>query len=300
MRVLYWLFSAFAWFVSILPGFMLYALSAFAYFILNYVAGYRKAIIRENLRNSFPELPENEIAMVTRQYYQHLADLIIEVLKTPGLSAKQIKSRFRFVNPEVLEEIKAQGKSVIILTAHLGNWEWLGPGLQLNFSEFSGYAVVKPLSNKYFDKYVNDLRRLHKKDSIIPFKQTLRYMIKNKDQSTLTLIAADQTPHRSEITFNANFLNRQTPYFTGFERIAKMLDQAVVFTNVYRTKRGHYEVEFHLISDNPNDTAEFEITLEYIRLLEEAIRQRPYNWLWSHRRWKYAPKTEQQKNPSKT
>jgi Kdo2-lipid IVA lauroyltransferase/acyltransferase len=293
MRVIYWLFSAFAWFVSILPGFMLYALSAFAYFILNYLIGYRKAIIRENLRNSFPELTEKEIAAITRTYYQHLADLVIEVIKTPGLRAEQIKNRIRFVNPEVLEKMKAQGNTPIILTAHLGNWEWLGPGLQLNFPDFSGFAVVKPLSNKYFDKYINDLRRLHTNDSIIPFKQTLRYMIKNKDKLALTLIAADQTPHRSEITFHANFLNRETPYFTGFERIAKMLNQAVVFTNVYRIQRGHYEVVFHLITDNPNDTAEFEITLEYIRLLEKSIRERPYNWLWSHRRWKYAPKEDQ-------
>jgi Kdo2-lipid IVA lauroyltransferase/acyltransferase len=298
MRILYWLFSGFAWLVSFLPGFLLYALSGFASFVLNYVITYRKQIIKDNLRNSFPDFSEKKISAITRTYYQHLADLVIEVIKTPGLSADQIKSRFTFLNPELLHNIREKGKSVIILTAHLGNWEWLGPGLQLSFPGFSGHAVVKPLSNPYFNQYISDLRRLHKKDSLIPFKQTLRYMIKNKDKATLTLFAADQTPHRSEIGFHAYFLNRQTPYFTGFEKIAKMLDQVVVFTNVYRTRRGHYEVEFHLITDRPNETAEFEITLEYVRLLEKAIRERPYNWLWSHRRWKYAPKPDQQEKPS--
>ncbi|MBE0662935.1 MAG: lysophospholipid acyltransferase family protein [Bacteroidales bacterium] len=296
MRILYWLFSGFAWLVSILPGFLLYTLSGFACFVLNNVVAYRKQIIKDNLRKSFPEYSEREISAITRTYYQHLADLVIEVIKTPGLSADQIKSRFTFLNPEVLHNIKEKGKSVILLTAHLGNWEWLGPGIQLNFPEYTGFAVIKPLSNPFFDKYINDLRRLHTNDSIIPFKQTLRYMIRNKDKLTLTLFAADQTPHKSEIGFQTYFLNRQTPYFTGFEKIAKMLDQAVVFANVYRTRRGHYEVEFQLISERPAETGEYEITLKYVRLLEKAIRERPYNWLWSHRRWKYAPKPESVKS----
>lgn len=284
--------------VSILPGFLLYALSGFTCFVLNYVISYRKKIVKDNLRNSFPEFSEKEITVITRTYYQHLADLIIEVIKTPGLSAEKIKSRFTFLNPDLLNNIREKGKSVIILTAHFGNWEWLGPVLQLNFPGFSCQAVVKPLSNPYFNKYISNIRSLHLKGSLIPSKQTLRYMFKNKDKPTLTFFAADQTPHRSEINFNAYFLNRQTPFYTGFERIAKKLDQAVVFTNVYRTRRGHYEVEFHLITEHPKETETFEITLEYVRLLEEAIRKRPYNWLWSHRRWKYALKPNQQEKPS--
>lgn len=289
MRVLYLIFSGFAWLVSKLPGGALYRLSAFFYFILNYLVRYRKKVIFDNLRKSFPELDDKEVSAISRQYYSHLADLVLEVIKTPGLSADEIRNRFEFKNPELLKKISDSGKSVILLTGHLGNWEWLGPGLQLNFPEFSGHAVVKPISNPYFHKYMSDLRKLHKKDSLIPFKQTLRYMINNKNRKTLTLIAADQTPHRTEISFTAPFLNRQTPFFTGFEKIAKMLDQAVVFTNLYRTGRGHYQVEFHLITDNPKTTKQHEISLEFTRLLEQSIRERPYNWLWSHRRWKYAP-----------
>lgn len=298
MRIIFWLFSGLAWLVSILPSAFLYALSGFAYVIIHYIVRYRKKIIKQNLRNSFPEFSDKQIASITRKYYQHLSDLVLEVLKTPGLSADEIKNRFTFKNPEVLKKIHKSGKSVIILTAHLGNWEWFGPGLLLNFPGFDGFAVVKPLSNPYFNKYMSDLRRLHKKDSLIPFKQTLRYMIKNKEKIALSIIAADQTPHRSEISFNTCFLNQQTPFFTGFEKISKMLDQALVFANLYRTKRGYYEVEFHLITEDPRVSDEREIILEYIRLLEQAIRKRPYNWLWSHRRWKYAPKEEKQEKPS--
>lgn len=298
MRIVFWLFSGFAWLVSKMPAKVLYALSAFFYFVLNNIIGYRKKVIYENLRKSFPEHSEREISTIIRKYYQHLADLVLEVIKTPGLSAGEIRSRFHFVNPEVLHNIKKSGKSVIILTGHLGNWEWLGPGFQLNFTDFSGFAVIKPLSNPYFEEYLSNLRTIHKPDGLIPFKQTLRYMIKNKDQLTLTIFAADQTPHRSRINFTTPFLNRETPFFTGFEKIAKILDQVVVFSDVYRIKRGHYEVEFHLLTDQPKATADGEITLEYVRLLEQAIRKRPYNWLWSHRRWKYAPKDNHKEKTS--
>lgn len=290
MRIVFALFSGFAWLVSKMPDKVLYGLSGFACFILSHVAGYRKTIIRNNLKNSFPDFSEQKISDIIRDYYRHFADIFVEVIKTPGLTADEIKGRISFVNPETMHALSRKKQSVIVLTGHLGNWEWLGPGLQLNFPDFEGFAVVKPLSNPYFDKYISDLRRLHKKDSLIPFKQTLRYMINNKSKQALTLIAADQTPHRSEISFNARFLNQTTPFFTGFERIAKMLDQAVVFIDLYRTRRGHYQAEFHLITEKPKETEDLFITNEYIRLLEQAIHKRPYNWLWSHRRWKYAPK----------
>ena len=296
MRIGFRIFSGFAWLVSKLPDTMLYGLSGFLYFLLRYVSGYRNKIIRENLTKCFPEFSQKKINAIITEYYQHMADLIIEVMKTPGFSADQIKNRFSFKNAELIYKLQESGRSFILLTGHLGNWEWLGPGMQLNFPAFSGYAVVKPIKNPDFHKYMSDLRRIHKSDSLIPYKQTLRFMIRNKDKLTLTLFAADQTPHKGGIKFNAYFFNRLTPFFTGFESIARMLDEAVVFADVYRTRRGHYEVEFRLITDTPKSIAENEITLEFIRLLEEAIRKRPYNWLWSHRRWKHAPKVDQQEN----
>jgi Kdo2-lipid IVA lauroyltransferase/acyltransferase len=296
MQFVYGLFSGLAWLISKMPDRGLYALAGFFAFVMQHLVRYRREIIRDNLKKCFPEFTDIEIKEIANVYYKHMAVLVIEVMKTPGLKADEIKSRFYFKNPEVLHDLEKSGKSVIILTGHLGNWEWLGPGFYLNFPDFSSYAVVKPISDPFFHQYMSNLRMLHNKNTLIPFKQTLRYMIKNQDKHTLTLFAADQTPHRSEIKFKTQFLNQITPFFTGFEKIAKMLDQAVVFTNLYRTKRGYYEVEFHLITDDPKSSGELEITHEFVRLLEKSIRQRPYNWLWSHRRWKYALKEDRTEN----
>lgn len=293
MRFAFAFFSCFAWFVTKMPDSVLYGLSGIARIVLSKVVGYRKDVIRNNLKKSFPEFSENEINRTMREFYKHFADIFVEVIKTPGLTADQIKERFSFVNSEVIRDVSKMKRSVIILTGHLGNWEWLGPGLVYKFPDLECFAVVKPLSNPYFEKYMSDLRCLHQKDSLIPFKQTLRYMINNNKRHTLTLFAADQTPHRSEINFNTRFLNQTTPFFTGFEKIAKMLNQPVVFLDLYRTRRGHYQVEFHLITDKPAETPDLYITNEYTRLLEQTIRKRPYNWLWSHRRWKYAPKEDE-------
>ncbi len=279
---------AIAWLVSKMPDWMLYVLSKKLYLFLFYFPGYRRKIVRENLLKSFPEYERKQIRSIEKSFYRHLCDVIVEVIKTPGLKPDQIKKRYHFVNPEVINNHRSKGKSVIILTGHFGNWEWSGPGFLFNFPGINAFVVVKSLSSKFFDKYLNDMRMLYKRDVIIPFRQTLRYMIKNNENCAFTLFAADQTPHRNEITFSAKFLNQNTPFFTGYERIAKTLGQAVIFMEMYRVRRGYYEAVFHPISENPHETPPLEITNTYIRLLEDAIKRRPENWLWSHRRWKYA------------
>ncbi|MDP2424028.1 MAG: lysophospholipid acyltransferase family protein [Bacteroidales bacterium] len=288
MKIIHRMFSAVAWLVSKMPDWMLYFVSLKLYFLLSYLLAYRKNVVKENLTKCFPHYDNKQIHLISKSFYKHLCDVIVEVIKTPGLSREQIKSRYHFKNPEVLNALQSKNKSTIIVTGHLGNWEWMGPGMLLNFPGLDGYVVVKPLSDPFFDDYLNNMRMLQKSDVIIPFKQTLRYMIRNKDKTTFTLFAADQTPHRDELKFSAQFLNRPTPFFTGFEKIAKALDQAVIFMDMYRVRRGYYEAVFYPITENPGQTADYEITNAFVRLLEEAIERRPENWMWSHRRWKYA------------
>jgi KDO2-lipid IV(A) lauroyltransferase len=112
-------------------------------------------------------------------------------------------------------------------------------------------------------------------------------LVKNKNYVFLTLIASDQTPTRSEIEYWTTFLNQDTPVFLGTEKISKTLDMAVLFFNIQRKKRGHYEIDISVLTENTKSTAEFEITEMHVRALEKAIIEHPDNWLWSHRRWKH-------------
>jgi len=254
--------------------------------MLRDILRYRRKIVYDNLGNSFPEKSETEIRKIANRFYQNLADVILETIKQENLSPHQYRKRFRFSNAEVYENILSKGKSVIVGIGHCGNWEWMGNALGL-IIPVKGYAVVKPLSDPRFDNYITSLRNKTCDDSVIPFKEVFRTLVRLKNQRTITVFAADQTPTRGEINYWTEFLNQDTPFFLGIEKIAKSLDSGVVFLDLQRTGRGYYEGDFQLITDEPKNTKEFEITEKYVYLLQKAIRRHPDNWLWSHRRWKH-------------
>lgn len=293
MKVVYYLFKLFAALISLLPFGLLYFFSDILAFKLQYIFRYRRKVIFQNLHNSFPEKTDREINRIARRYYRNLSDVIFEVIKSNRLTRKQLAERMKFRNPRILNDLAEQGKSGIIAVGHCGNWEWMPKVLEHN-SDYRIFGVVKPLSNQDFDEYIT---RLRKKDTVrngelIPFKSTFRTLVKFRNELILTVMAADQTPTRSEIQHWVTFLNQDTPVFLGIERISKALDHAVLYFDIQRVKRGQYEITIHEIALEPKETREFEIVGNYMSMLENSIRQNPDNWLWSHRRWKHKKQIE--------
>lgn len=287
MRISYYAFYAFAWLISLMPFRLMYRLSDLIFFLLYYVFRYRVEITRRNLRNSFPGKEEKWIRQTSKKFYRNLADIILEDIKVLTIKQKVLAKHYRYVNTEIIDEFYRQNKSVIIAIGHTGNWEWLGNTLGPAYAHMKGFAIVKPLNNPYFDSFMNGLRNRFIKNSIIYMKDTLRVMVKRKNQASLYVFAADQTPSNPKTAHWEIFMNQDTPFYTGIEKIARTLDLAVIFIDLYREKRGYYTGEISLITDSAKTTKENEITTSYIRILEEAIRKRPDNWLWSHRRWKH-------------
>jgi KDO2-lipid IV(A) lauroyltransferase len=292
MAIVYYIFTALVWLLSKLPLSVLYIKSDVLAFILYRIAGYRKKVVRENLKNAFPDKTPAERKSIEKQYYRNLADIIIEVIKWRSISREELLKRFRFENMELFHDAFKRGQGIIIAIGHCGNWEWMGTTLGL-ISDKKGYAVVKPLSDPRFNKYMMKLRHRLNPDSTIPFKETFRRMlVTKKKELTFNVFAADQTPTRDEINYWTDFMNQDTGFFLGIEKIARSLDFTVLFVDIVREKRGYYKGVMSLISDAPSETAEYEITEGYVKSLETAIRNNPSNWLWSHRRWKHQRNSE--------
>ena len=287
MRISYYIFYAFAWLISLLPFWLLHGFADFIYVMLYHVFGYRKKVTQTNLRNAFPDKDEKWISKTTRIFYRNLADIILEDIKVLTISQKKLAKRYRYVNTGIMEDILRSNKSVILACGHCGNWEWMGNTLAPMYRQYKGYAIVKPLENQYFDGFMNGLRNRYIDDSIIYMKDTLRAIVKQKDQVAIYAFAADQTPSNPQAAYWGNFMNQDTPFYLGVEKIARTLDLAVIFIDLYREKRGYYVGEISLICDAAKSTKEGEITEAYIQKLEEAIRRHPGIWLWSHRRWKH-------------
>ena len=277
----------FIWLISLLPLRVLYLFSNFIYFVLYYIVGYRRIVVETNLRNSFPEKSDEEIFRIRRKFYHHFCDLSVETFKLLNMSEKSIKKRCKYNNAEIVDKYFDEGKNVMVVLGHYGNWEWLSCfSLWNNKPVF--LPIYKPLHNKVMDKMYYKIRSSF---GALPLAKndTLRTMIKYRKEGkpTLTCFIADQTPNRQNLNYWTEFLNQDTPVLVGTGRIAKKLGQAVVFAHMKKIKRGYYEVDMYPICEDPENTDEKEITERHTRELEKIIRETPQYWLWSHKRWKH-------------
>ncbi|MFC2080178.1 lysophospholipid acyltransferase family protein [Bacteroidota bacterium] len=269
-----------------MPKSILYLNADVLSFILHYIARYRKNVIRNNLRSSFPKASEKEIKTLIRKFYKHLADVIVENGVIQFYSKKRLQKMFSFSNPEVINKYYEQGRDIILITGHYNNWEWSAT-LSYTFDHLV-VIVYRPLTNKYFNRKINNSRTRFGA-AVVPMGNIGRALFEYKDQGipTLTGMAGDQRPGWRNVQYWTEFLGQKTAVLTGSEKLAKKIDAVVVFMKVRRKSRGVYSAEIELITDKPKETEPNEITEKQAKILEKLILEEPANWLWSHRRWKF-------------
>ncbi len=282
--VIYYFVAPLIYLVSYLPFWWLYRLSDGLFVVLYYLVGYRRKVVGKNLQNAFPEKSEADRKAIERKYYRYLCDLIVETIKSLSITPKALRKRLTFKNFEIFQAYYDQKRSIIIAMGHWGNWELGGARFAIE-PVHKLYVIYHPLQNEYFDKLVFKMRsRLG--NGLYPMAQAIRGMIRDKAELNATAFIADQTPSPSD-AFWMEFLNQDTPVFTGTGKIANKMDYPVVYAGVRRLKRGYYEINLEDLVPNPTALNPFEIVELFTRRLEEDIREMPETWLWSHRRWKH-------------
>jgi Kdo2-lipid IVA lauroyltransferase/acyltransferase len=283
----YYIFYGINWIITLLPLRILYISSDLLFLLLYYFPSYRKKIVAENLRNSFPEKSEKEIAIISRKFYRHLADLFIETLKLTHFSNKEINKRFRINNPELFEHLYNSGLDVAVAYSHYNNWEWLSAFLP-KYTKYRCIGVYKPLQNKMFNNFINN-NRIKYKGELAPMKMVVRRIVENRNNNIRGLYGfmSDQTPAKTLIEYYTDFLNQETPVFLGIEKIAAKYNMAIVFLNIQKVRRGYYDLTIELLFENSRDLPKYLVTNTHVKRLEEVIREKPEYWLWTHRRWKY-------------
>jgi Kdo2-lipid IVA lauroyltransferase/acyltransferase len=282
----FYIFYGMNWIITLLPLNILYLFSDVLFFILYYFPSYRRDVVAENLRNSFPEKPSEELDLIEKKFYRHLADLFIETLKLTHLSRKEITKRCTITNPELLQILYDSGRDLVAVHSHYNNWEWL-TCLPL-YTRYRIIGIYKPLQNKQFNRFLNGLRLRYNAGST-PMKSIVREIIDNRKKNIRVLygLVTDQTPAKSEIRYWTDFLNQETPVFLGPEKIAAKYDMSVIFFNVQKVKRGYYNLTLELLFENTRGISEYQVTETHVKRLEELIRKKPEYWIWTHRRWKY-------------
>lgn len=266
----------------------MYLRSDFYCFVLYHIARYRRNVVRDNLLKSFPEKPLKEIKDIEKKFYHDLCDVFVEAFKLRKLTVEELKDSITVTNPELLESLYGKGRSIILATQHSGNWEWFC-NIMGQLMPYKTYAVYKKLTNRYFDQLIYDLRTNHSdnREMMIENKQAKTAFAALKGQPSSVLFLGDQSPKGDAKDYWTDFLHRDTCWYTGIEKLARRYDLGVVYFEMSREQRGHYNVTYHLIAEDPKQCEEGFILEQYVRHVERFIQTHPDNWLWSHRRWKH-------------
>lgn len=281
----------FLWLISILPFRILYLFSDFIFVIIYHIVGYRKKVVFDNLKLCFPNKSEKELKHISKKFYHHFCDMMLESIKSLTISEAEMKKRFTFNNIEEIQQHENNNRSIVLMCGHYGNFEWIF--ILQKHMKGKGYAVYKPLANKYFDALIKRIRAKYN-SYLITTKETIPTLIKAKRNGELTIngFAADQSPKFNKAFHWNTFMGINVPIHTGAEMLAKKLDMAVVFFAVKKIKRGYYETTFKTITTTPKTYENYEITDMYLKLVEQQIIEAPEYYLWTHKRWKHRDKQE--------
>ena len=278
---------------AFLPLRVLYVFSDILYVLTYHIVRYRRKMVRKNLINSFPEKTKHEIVNIEKQFYHHFCDYFFETIKLLHISDEEMRRRMEFHGHEALGEVMKDNRSCILYLGHYGNWEWVTSiGLHLP-EEMVKAQIYQLISSKSFDEIFKKIRTRFNSLNI-ERKETMRTIIKlrNEEQQVIYGFISDQRPPRYYDQYWTTFLNQDSLFLTGTERIARQAKYAVAYLDVQKTKRGHYKGTFSVISPDASQEPELAITEMYVRKLEKTILRNPAYYLWSHNRWKFAKKRE--------
>ena len=284
---MYYLVYGVLWLFSLLPMWVHYVIADGIYLIVYRLVGYRKKLVRKNLTDSFPEKTAEELQTIEKGFYHWFCDYLVETIKMMTISEKNLKRRMVFKGVEGADEVLESGQSIALYLGHYCNWEWVtSMPLWITPKAHCG-QIYHVLENAAFDKLFLKLRERWGAESI-PMAETLRRVATYRKQGQPIMIGyiSDQVPFWNNIHHWLNFLNHDTPVLTGTERLARGAGHAIFYLDMHRVRRGYYEATLKLITRDPKQTKDYELTDAYFRMLEESIRRDPVCYLWTHNRWK--------------
>ena len=268
--------------LSYLPYSVIYKLSDVLYLIFYYLIDYRKKIVTKNISNSFPDLDSTAKKKVTKLFYKHLCDIMVESIKSFTISKKQLSKRFVITNPEIIDAFAVKNQSVIVVGGHYNNWEMFAQATPL-FHQQNCLGIYKPLSNKFYNNKMLQSRQQFG-FTMYSMDETLKCF---KEKSIKSIFfASDQSPSNYKNVLWTNFLNQETAVQSGVERLSKLYNYPIFTYHITKIKRGYYQAKYELLTDQPRAFKHGEISSLFTFKIQEMILENPQFWLWSHKRWK--------------
>lgn len=274
------------YFISKLPLRILYIFSDVMFFLNYYLVGYRKAVITQNLRNSFPEKSEEEIRKIRKAFYRNFSDYLVETIKSFSISETESRVRMQHINQDVFHDIQKEGKNIILLAGHVFNWEWIN-ALARIVPQKHCHPVYRKVNSDFWENQMKKVRNKFGNEALEANEVILNIFRNKNDGDSIYMFVADQTPHSSHVNYGLEFLNQRTPVFIGYDKLATRMDLAFIYCEMKKVKRGYYQVNYYRIYPDNEKFVEHEVVKKFHKMLENTLQKHPDNYLWSHRKWKY-------------
>lgn len=281
---MYYIIYPLFYLLSLLPWSVMYFIGDGIYVLIYYVLGYRKKVVLNNLKIAFPEKTQSERNRIAKDFYHNFVDTFMETIKLISISPKEFDKRCT-IDATLLNELQATGQDIQLHTGHFFNWEFVNLGVAKNYKgRFIG--VFMPLSNQAFNQLILKMRGQF--GTILVGVPEFRNSFHNytKEQYALGLVA-DQKPSNPSKAYWVPFFGKLTPFYAGPEKGAVRMNTAVVMLNFYKVKRGYYKIDYSVLTTTPKELPAGTITKKLIEYIEQCVRERPSNYLWSHKRFKF-------------
>jgi KDO2-lipid IV(A) lauroyltransferase len=268
------------------------AFGLFAYRIL----GFRRRIVRENLRNAFPNESADRLEDIAMEVYRNVATSLCELLWFRNLTPEALDDLVELNDVGLLRSMHARGKGIVIVTAHLGNWEFISPAVFLK-TGIQVHALYKPQSNIFIDKQIAEWRtRFGSK--IVPMGLGVREILRALQEGDAVLVAADQSAPVESI--HMEFFGRLVPVFQGPAAFSLKAGAPMISVFAIRRPDGRYLLRCKEVPTNDlsySDEGIRDLTQRHLELTEAVIKEYPGQWMWTHRRWKHAKDVREEGKP---
>lgn len=278
--------------LSLLPLWLLYLLSDLAYVLVYHIAGYRRAVVMDNLMHAFPDKSDAERKRIMKAFYRSFCDQWIELLKLISISPRQLNRRVTG-SWQLMSQLKNEGRDVYIMLGHTFNWEWVNVSCQLNSPQQIA-GVYMPTENPAMDRLIN-YARTRGGGWLISMKAKKGFQRLQGIPHGVGLIA-DQNPSNLNGAMWLPFMHREAPFFKGPEQLAVRAKAAVVFVGIKKVKRGHYHIDVKLLTKDASTLPSGEVIKSYVHFMEQQLHEQPENWLWTHKRWKHVKEMQNSKS----
>lgn len=270
---------------------------------LQKVMHYREKEVMVNLARSFPEKKYKELNAIAGQFYRHLGEVITEAVWFGACRGNRGCRRLRkshlveITNAEVLNRLFAECPQVMAMESHTGNWELIGGFFNYDYEtplEMAPEHIAVTYNRLHSDAWnivmgKNRCATLTETDfdGYCESREILRYAVSHRRDKRVYVFITDQYPYKFATKHHVGkFMNQDTETMNGAAALACKLNMGVVYLQFKCREGGGYTLTFVPIAERAAESTPEQIMSEYYRLLEEDLREQPWNYLWSHKRWK--------------